>query len=92
MTRYTVTYTREALEDLARLWLAAADRPAITKAGEGIDRLLRVNAPQRGSDTGRGSRQIIVSPTVAEFTVHGDDRIVTIWSTRHIGELTNGSA
>jgi hypothetical protein len=31
-----------------------------------------------------------VGPLAVEFTVQEDDRIVTIWAIRHIGELTNG--
>ena len=90
MTRYTVTYTRDALQSLARLWLSAVNRRAITLAGDSIDELLRDNAPDKGLPVGSTMRQVVVAPLVAEFTVEEDDRIVTIRNVRHIGELTNG--
>jgi hypothetical protein len=90
MIRYTVTYTRNSLDALARLWLAAPDRLAITTAGAEIDRELRVDAALRGFNIGRGYRQLIVSPLVVDFSVEEGNRIVTVWSVRHIGELTNG--
>ncbi len=88
MIRYTVTYGRRALDALARIWLNAPDRSAITSAGDEIDRILRTNEPQRGSSIERGFRQLIVSPLVA--AVEEKDRVVTIWKIHHIGELSNG--
>lgn len=91
MIRYTVTYTREAQDDLARIWMQSRDRGAVTSAGDEIDRVLRRDAPQKGSAAVYGVRQLIVTPLVAEFTVIEADRIVTVSSVRHVGELTNGS-
>jgi hypothetical protein len=90
MTQYTVTATREAENDLARLWLSAPDRRAISNAADTIDRTLRFDPQIKGCDAGRGLRQLIVPPPVAEFSVEEDDRTVSILSMRHMGELTNG--
>jgi mRNA-degrading endonuclease RelE of RelBE toxin-antitoxin system len=90
MTRYTVTYARHALQELARLWLSAFDRRAITKAGHEVDQMLRDDASQKGSPVGSKYRQLVVGPIVIEFSVEEDDRTVTVWTVRHIGELTNG--
>jgi hypothetical protein len=90
MTRYTVTYVRDALQDLARLWLSASDRQAVTEAGHAVDRLLRDDASHTGAPIGAERRQVIIPPIIVEFTVEEDDRRVTIWSVRHVGELTNG--
>jgi len=90
MTRYTVTATSKAEDDLARLWLRASNRRAVSQAANTIDRLLGDDAPLKGFDAGQGLRQLIVSPLIAEFSVIVGDRTVTIWSIRHIGELTNG--
>ena len=90
MTRYTVTYARHALQALARLWLNAFDRRAITQAGHEVDQMLREDASQKGWPVGSRYRQLLVGPLAVEFTVQEDDRIVTIWAIRHIGELTNG--
>jgi hypothetical protein len=90
MTRYTVTYARQALQALARLWLNAVDRRAITNAGHIVDQSLREDARQKGSPIGLQYRQLIVAPLVVDFTVDEEDRIVTVWTVRHMGELTNG--
>jgi hypothetical protein len=90
MIRYTVTYARRALGALAQIWLDAPNRQAVTNAGDEIDGVLRIDAQQKGVAVPFGFRQLIVSPLVAEFTAEEDDRIVTVWVIRHIGELANG--
>jgi hypothetical protein len=90
MIRYTVTFTNKALDALARLWLAASDRHAITTAAAEIDSELRLDAPTKGFNIERGYRQLVVSPLVVDFSLEEGDCIVTVWSVRHIGELTNG--
>lgn len=90
MTRYTVTYSQDALQALARLWLSASDRRAVTRAGDAIEVELGVDAPIKGCPASSEFRQLIIAPLVIEYTVKEDDRIVTIWSVRHVGELTNG--
>lgn len=90
MTVYTVTYTRNALQTLARLWLNAINRNAVTRAGDSIDQILRGDAPRKGAPIGAVLRQLTIAPIVVEFTVDEGNRLVTIWSTRHVGELTNG--
>ncbi|HEX5472442.1 MAG TPA: hypothetical protein VFW73_11175 [Lacipirellulaceae bacterium] len=90
MIRYTVTYTRKAVDVLAQLWLDAPDRSALAIAGDEIDRILRNDTPQKGVSIERGFRQLNVAPLVADFSVEEDDRIVTVWRIHHVGELTNG--
>jgi hypothetical protein len=90
MTRYTVTTTSRADDELVRLWMNATDRSAVAKAADEIERLLRDDPATKSDETGHGVRQIIVTPLVAEFSVSDADRIVTVWSFRHIGQITNG--
>jgi hypothetical protein len=90
MTRYTVTATRKAENDLASVWLRAPDREAITLAADRIDRILREDALNKGCSATHGLRQLIVAPLIADFSVEEDDRRVTIWAIRQIGELSNG--
>jgi hypothetical protein len=90
MTRYTVTYVRTAMEALALLWINASDQQAVTRAGDAIDQLLREGAQYQGIPVGPKLRQLIIAPLVVEFTVEEADRMVTIWSVRHVGELSNG--
>ena len=82
MIRYTVTYTRTALDALARQWLNANDRRAVTLAGDEIDRQLSVDASDKGELQGAGFRRLVVQPLEVLFTVEEDDRLVTIWSVR----------
>lgn len=90
MTRYTVTATRVAEDELAELWLKATDRAAVASAADTIDKMLRDDAVRRGDDTGLGVRQLIVSPLLVEFSVSELDRLVTVWSFRHIRSISNG--
>ena len=88
--RYTVTYTQDALDALARQWIAARNQASMAHAGDEIDRILSEDAPQRGCKADRGFRQLIVAPLIVEFIVEDDDRKVVVWSVRHVGELANG--
>ena len=88
--RYTVTYTSAALNSLARQWIAAPDRRSVARAGDELDRILGEDTSFKGCNAGRGLRQLIIPPLIAEFSVNDDDRIVTIWSVRHIDDLSNG--
>lgn len=42
---YTVVWTTTAEADLVRIWTEAADRTAVTRAGNEIDHLLRTSPP-----------------------------------------------
>jgi hypothetical protein len=90
MTRYTVTTTPKAEDELARLWMNATDRSAVARAADEIDRMLRDDASSKGDEIGSGLRQLTVGPLVAEFAISDPDRIVTIWSFRHVGQISNG--
>jgi len=90
MTKYTVIATKKADGDLARLWLQGVDRAAVARAADSIDQMLREDAPLKGCASILGMRQLIVPPLIVEFTVDEPDRIVRIWSFRHIGEISNG--
>jgi plasmid stabilization system protein ParE len=48
---FTVNWTEAALQQLAAIWLAAADRNAVTVASEEIDRELRVDPDTLGRAT-----------------------------------------
>jgi hypothetical protein len=41
--RYTVTWRETALQQLARVWMRAADKEAVNRAAELIDRELAVD-------------------------------------------------
>lgn len=37
---FTIIWSEAAIDDLARIWMSATDRDAITRAAEDVDRLL----------------------------------------------------
>jgi len=50
MTRYTLTYSREAIDALASIWLRATDRNAVTIAGDEIERPQIYDPSNKGND------------------------------------------
>ncbi len=91
MIHYTVTYIEDARDQLAEIWLEVLDRSAVAKADDEIDRILKDDASLKGTEVREGLRQLVVPPLKVQFTIEEDDRLVTIWSVRHIGELSTGS-
>ena len=76
--RYTVVWRETALQQLAQIWLASADRSAVTRAAATVDREL-ANDPQTKGDEYSGDRTLILSPVMwALFTVRADDRIAEV--------------
>jgi hypothetical protein len=90
MSQYDVQAGPTVESDLTRLWQNAADRRAVADAANAIDRELGVNPSTKGIPSVFGFRQLTIAPLVAEFTVDDALRIVTIWSIRHVGTVTNG--
>ena len=78
MTRYTVVWHEEAVNELARMWLASSDRTAVRLAANAIDQHLAVNAAVRGTAIPDNLRQLIVPPLRVLFAVSDADRIVQI--------------
>ena len=78
MTRYTVVWHRDAREDLARLWIDATDRNALTAAAHQIDIALREDADRKGTELSEGLRQLIAGPIRVLFVVREADRLVDV--------------
>jgi hypothetical protein len=79
-----VTFTRDALDSLAREWLNATDRNAVAHAGDEIERRLASDPHHNGTDVREGLRQIMLHPLKVQFTIEEDDRLVTIWTVRTV--------
>jgi hypothetical protein len=75
--RYTVTWDPEALDDLADLWLAAADRGPIAGAADRIDRELSVDPESKGRPF-FGQRIFAAPPLAVTFEVRAADRVVKV--------------
>ena len=62
MMRYTVTWHREAEDELTELWLVATDRNEITAAVRAIDVALATDASEKGETVAEGLRYLFAPP------------------------------
>lgn len=84
---FTIIWSEGAIDDLARVWLAATDRNAITSAAGEIDRLLSTDAHQVGESRVGNQRVAFADPLGFRFDVIVDDLRVTVgavWATRAV--------
>lgn len=78
--RFTVTYRKIALDELAKLWMSWPDRGVIAAASDTIDHELAVDPDRKGRPFGStGARLFVAAPLAVLFTVSVDDRLVRIW-------------
>lgn len=82
MTRYTVVWTREALDQLAVVWLDSSDRVGIASSAEEIDRTLADDPSRQGFEVREGLRGLVLPPLFAMFSVSEADRCVEILRVR----------
>jgi hypothetical protein len=77
---YTVQWTPTAEQDLAAVWIAAADRDVITSTANIIDALLHRDPERLGEVLFDTVRTMAVPPLGVEFEVIEEDRIVYVLS------------
>lgn len=77
---FTVHWTEAAIQMLAAIWLAAADRNALTVANDEIDAVLREDADTVGRLLYDTVRQYEHPPLGVQFEVVEADRIVFVLS------------
>jgi plasmid stabilization system protein ParE len=82
MNLFTVVWWQFARNRLARLWLDATDKAAITRAADEIDRRLAENPHSCAEDRHEELCRMSVEPLSVQFTVNDPDRIVTVWTVR----------
>lgn len=78
MTRYTVVWLRDAIDELGAIWLSATDRGAVTTASEEIDQALQNDAVTKGKPLAEGLRVYDAPPLRAVFSVRDADRVVEV--------------
>jgi hypothetical protein len=81
--RYTVEWLPSAIDALARIWNDAADRPAVSRAADEIEVLLRTSSQVRGGN-GQGTHACTIFPLAFIFEVSPDDRKVTVLEVFHL--------
>jgi plasmid stabilization system protein ParE len=74
---YTVVWTPAAEDQLAAVWMAAADPAAVTRATERAE-LLLANDPLAWGTEFYGDRLLTVGPLHIVYTVQPQARIVTV--------------
>lgn len=75
---FTIIWSEAAIDDVARVWLAATDRNAITLAANEIDRLLATDAHHVGESRLGNQRVAFAPPLGFRFDVIVDDLRVTV--------------
>jgi plasmid stabilization system protein ParE len=81
--KYMVTWTRNAQNDLADIWMNAADRQAVRDAANRIDRALERNPETLGHPLG-DDRVYADAPLAVTFSVSPPDRRVWVWQVERI--------
>jgi mRNA-degrading endonuclease RelE of RelBE toxin-antitoxin system len=80
---YTVVWADEATAELARIWLQAADRRAVTAAEASINRQLTRDPYQNGSLLSEDLYRLAVTPLVVTYTIDDAARRVEVSSVRY---------
>jgi plasmid stabilization system protein ParE len=78
MSRYTVSWTEDAEQELADIWTRAGDREAVTAADAAITRLLASDPINNGTDLAEGLRKLIVDPLMVYYSVDPGKRFVEV--------------
>jgi plasmid stabilization system protein ParE len=78
MTPYSVDWLPDAQQELADIWLLAADRLAVTRAQAEIDRLLASNPLGSGAHLSEGLYKVFVAPLLAFYEVQHGERLVEV--------------
>jgi plasmid stabilization system protein ParE len=76
--RWTVVYTRAALNRLTEIWLHAPDRQAVTAAADAIEGELLIDADTKGVPYPGGRRLLRIPPLAVLFRVDPGDCKVTV--------------
>lgn len=76
--RYTVLWKKNAEDELAEIWIDAADRESVTRAAYEIDRRLRVAPTTAGESRDPGQRVLLIAPLGVTFQIYEEDRIVRV--------------
>lgn len=76
--KYSVIWKRSAENDLASIWIAAANRQAITDAVEALEREAATNPLNLGESREENTRVAFRGPLGIQFEVLDSDRLVTV--------------
>jgi hypothetical protein len=77
---YTVTWRPAALNRLAAIWTAAADRQVVADAADAMDAELAHDPQTKGEARLGATRILIQAPLAIYFDVSEPDRLVSVWA------------
>jgi hypothetical protein len=86
---FTVVWKPRQKRHLAELWMAAADRAAVTTAADEIDRRLRAAPLEQGESREGRFRMLFVEPRGVKYRVFEQDRVVAVvrvWRSNSSGD------
>jgi len=78
MTRYTVVWRDEALNELADIWVQSSDRDAVTRSVRSLDMLLSADPNLKGDVLLKGLRQLLEPPLRILYEVQVEDRLARV--------------
>ncbi len=78
--KYTVVYLPSAEQQLADLWLKAANPAAVTQASDKIDQLLKNDPLSVGESRVTNLRIVFEDPIAAIYDVREADSVVKVWA------------
>jgi len=76
--KFTVVWVPLAEQKLARLWLRASDRSAVSKAAYEIDAFLKTSPLSAGEARSSDQRLLHAAPLAVRYSVSPDDRLVKV--------------
>lgn len=82
MKPYIVVWWEFAQSRLADLWISAADRTAIRRAADEIDRRLATNPKSCIESNHEGLCRMTIEPLYVQFTIDEENQAVIIWTVR----------
>lgn len=89
--KYTVQWSRRALDAVAQLWLDNSDQRAeITQATATVDRILLMNPHEQGESRADDRRILFVPPLVVIFRAQADHNLVRVLNVRHLKRRGTG--
>jgi hypothetical protein len=79
--RFTIDYDRDAEDNLADIWLGAADPAAVTRASAAVEHALATN-PMQGDYLSEGLWRFLAPPLAVHYSIDTPRRHVQI---THVG-------
>jgi hypothetical protein len=81
--KWTVIYRPDAADELAAVWLRAANRQAVADAANAIDQQLGTEPDTAGESREGNSRILCEGELTVLFDVNEQDRTETVWGVSH---------